>query len=241
MKSVTLFLFLFPTFLFSQQDWPVIGAKWIQNDNFYYGWPYTFHTFECTGDTTINNIEFRIIDPYIFIHQDEDQFFYLHNDSLRLLYDFGVEAGDTVQFELLSKFHYATDDTVFLHNYVIDSVTTLTINNIDLKRVYSRGIDADNFFPNQYIYTERIGSERRIVEDATNAFWVADAGPSQLRCYIDDEIEYHTGLYYFLELDSCFATEPVISLPSISIPILRPISHKSPSKRPCRLHRLLLN
>ena len=213
MKSITLFLLLFPFGLFAQQDWPVIGAQWVQNDGYYYEYPYTYTILECTGDTIINNLSYRIIengwDIETFIHQDGDQFYYLFNDSLQLLYDFDVAMGDTVIFDLFSADYLGTD-TIFSMPYRIDSLTQIITNGISLDRVYTTNLGdiTTPGIPYRYNYTERIGYDRRIFENEAGLIYIADAGPETLRCYFDHEIEFHSNLYYFLEIDSCFATEP---------------------------------
>ena len=127
---------------------------------------------------------------------------------MRLLYDFNVVTGDTLNFELFGYDFINDENTIYPYPCIVDSVTTITVNNLALKRVHTTVVADFDFFPNRYIYTERIGSERRIFEDKANGSWVADAGPSQLRCYIDNEIEYHTWLYDWLNLDNCEAENP---------------------------------
>ncbi|MFT6357373.1 MAG: hypothetical protein ACJAYJ_001586 [Saprospiraceae bacterium] len=194
--------------LFAQQDWPVVGAKWVQNEEHYYDPMYEYYILECTGDTVINNVNYRVVsDPYYssyyFIHQDEEKFYLLLEDSLRLIYDFGVATGDSVIFELLNR--DATPEIIPI-DYVVDSVTQIVINGIELKKVYSHesGFDNDDF--HQYNYTERMGYTRKIIQDRATLTNVPEADFSWLRCYMDDEIEFYSQKFEGSGLDDCFAT-----------------------------------
>lgn len=230
MKTIILLLALFPLTLLAQQDWPVIGAKWVQNEEYYYEPPYEYYILECIGETTINNIDCRIVldsidnQPF-YIHQDGEQFYLLFEDSLHLIYDFDVAAGDTVTFELLSV------DEIIPTDYVIDSVTQIVIDGVSLKKVYSYqvGFPGDDPY-HAYDYIERIGFSRKIVQDRASLSTFPEGDFSWMRCYIDDEIEYHSEKFEASGLEDCFSdmlnnTENVFSDTEIKL-VQNPVANE---------------
>lgn len=211
MKTIIIFLILVPTVMFAQQDWPIIGAQWVQGQQGNAEDPNLFFdVIECTGETTVDGLNYRIVQdptlsaPYL-IHQDENKFYYLYDDTLRLVYDFGVAVGDTVEFELLrGNFPYGE---IFKTRYIIDSLTQVNVDGVILDKVNCT-IHYDDpsvgpFYPQHYNYIERIGNTRRIIENRANEISTLASYPDFLRCYIDNEIEYHQG-FEFLGIDSCF-------------------------------------
>lgn len=187
-------LLLLSTFLYSQQEWAPIGAKWYQNtafvgfDDLYPLEDYTI--IESTGDTLIDGLNFRKVGEY-FTCQDGDKIYFLWTDTLRLLYDFGVEVGDTVTFDLLSCIN-----TIVPMPYIVDDVTLVEINGQQLKKIHCSTFmyyPSLATWPEQYDYIEKIGG-RMPIENEASGYCVPIAGYERpwTRCYIDESIDYKT-------------------------------------------------
>jgi len=193
-------LLLFCAFsAFSQQEWAPIGARWYQNigsDPDLLPPPYPvldYYLIECTGDTVVNNLNFRKVGNYL-MHQDGGKIYYWWGDSLNLIYDFEAEAGDTVNFNLLHCEGY-----VVTMPFLVDSTSFVEINGQMLKKVYCSGM-MDWLYPETYTYLEKMGrTERVMIEDNAQCAWITNGFiPSWIRCYADSEVEIKSD--YFLSL-----------------------------------------
>ena len=186
MKKETLiyfaFLFCISNLTYSQQEFAPIGAVWtINEEGFWTGNPSEdlseLHTLKATGDTLINNLNMRKVGDWI-TYQDNFQVYLWHEDSLHLIFDFDVEAGDSIH---INQFVYNTS-TLLPQSYLVDSVTTLMLNGIPLKRIYC----------GQSSYAERIGDLSMVIDQTAETDFITPFIPSWLRCYSDNEIDYKT-------------------------------------------------
>lgn len=181
--------------IFSQQEWAPIGARWVQNigidfDSIPAPNPLLdYYVVECTGDSVINNLNFRKVGDYL-MHQNGGKIYYWYGDSLNLVYDFEVEVGDTVNLNLLSCLGGVINLSV-----KVDSVGFIVVSGQMLKRVVTSSIPLDPFYwfypDGFYTYIEKIGRpDGVIIEDLPPCIFLSSYRAPWLRCYSDSEIDY---------------------------------------------------
>lgn len=189
-KTIAVIL-LYSTAISAQSDFAPIGAEWIINDAYSleeFQKPLeSFSRIESKKDTTIDNLEYRMVGDWFF-HQDGEQVYYLWRDTLRLIYDYDVLVGDTVHFEMLT-----CTSEIEVNKFEITKVDSIEFGSEMLKRIESRLIDGYlPFGHSDYTYIERMGSIRTIVEDMAECELVPGAEPDILRCYHEGSSEYKT-------------------------------------------------
>ena len=152
--------------LSSQIEFAPVGAKWIQNAGatnqgspFYHPLA-DYFVIESTGDTLVNGTTYRKVGEHL-LYQDAEKIYYLWNDTLRLLYDFGVQVGDTVTFELLGCLSNWLAPAP--HRFVVNYVGQITVDQQLLKRINCLSIEQHQL--PDYEYIEKIGYTTRVVED----------------------------------------------------------------------------
>lgn len=182
--------------IFSQQEWAPIGARWVQNigidfDSIPAPNPLLdYYVVECTGDSVINNLNFRKVGDYL-MHQNGGKIYYWFGDSLNLVYDFEAEVGDTVNLNLLSCLGGVINLSV-----KVDSVGFIVVSGQTLKRVVTNSLPSDPFlhwfFPDgSYTYIEKIGRPHGVViENLPPCVPILGYYPPWLRCYSDSGIDY---------------------------------------------------
>jgi len=194
-QSLLICLLLCGNTIFSQQEWAPIGARWIQNIGIDFDSIPTpnlllnYYVVECTGDSVINNLNFRKVGDYL-MHQNGGKIYYWYGDSLNLVYDFEVEVGDTVNLNLLSCL-----GGVITMPVKVDSVGFIVVSGQTLKRVVTSSIPLDpfySFYPDGfYTYIEKIGRpDGVIIEDLPPCILLNNYRAPWLRCYSDSEIDY---------------------------------------------------
>ncbi|MCX7987169.1 MAG: T9SS type A sorting domain-containing protein [Bacteroidales bacterium] len=196
-----------PLWLSAQtKEWAPIGAKW------YYNWQeldfYELHSYIeyiVVKDTIVQNLPAKFVlkkavnyngnienETSLLIREDNQKVFWFNqnNNSFSLIYDFSLEKGDT----LMTPIEIVGCDSV--SPIIVDSVTFIKVGNTILKKQYlSYTAYNSHFIGRDYTFTyeliEKIGSEfdflyipSTLIEDRF--------AYSGLRCYIDQEITYHT-------------------------------------------------
>jgi len=185
-------LFLFCLSAAAQAEFAPIGARWFQNasiDNISGTHPLQdFYVIESEKDTLVDGLLHRKVGDYLF-YQDGDKVYYRWQDSLRLIYDYGVAVGDTVRFEM---FEWPGEDDIFENTLVVDNISYVPAGMDSLKRIACRIVEGQGaLYTQYYTYLERMGSIRTLVEDLTYAVPL-NYVPQWLRCYQDGEISYQT-------------------------------------------------
>ncbi len=158
-----------------------------------------FFVIQSEYDTVSNGINLRRVGDYLF-HQDNQEVYYMYNDTLRLIYDFGVEVGDTVHFDLLGY----PSPRVVTTNFIVNAIEQVPFDTFNLKKftLSPEGVAEID----EYVYIERIGSTRVMVEDMLELFSVPGYHSAKTRCYIENNIVYQTDWYNDFGLDNCKAT-----------------------------------
>ena len=191
------FLIMFSTASFAQ-NWYPVGATWTFN------WQeYTMHgyvKYSVGNDTVINDTAAKLInikqvrsigsesdlEPLI-VHESNSRVYHWTGERFKLMYDFNLNAGDTLKTEVLYMNYCDSVSPV-----IIDSVSSLNINGIDLKVQYI------TYTPYNWEYlvearseriVERIGSERNFIYTPKCEYGDLFAYMG-LRCYNDNDISY---------------------------------------------------
>jgi len=175
------------------QDWAPIGATW-NYSAFNFGTPVIdVSSVTSVGDTVIAGKSCRVLsynNPSFcswmspnFIHTDSNRVYYYNesNAQFNLLYDFNAGQGDSWELD-------SGVDT-FVFTIYVDSVDSITINNVKLKIMHIRSLDPMSDFSG--IAIERIGLMLYLFPQ----IGVCDPQVSPLRCYEDSVIGlYETGV-----------------------------------------------
>ncbi len=184
-------LCLFSLLAKAQVEFAPIGARWLQNEGILNIWNthplQDFYVIESEKDTLVDGLMYRKVGDYLF-YQDSTKIYYRWQDSLPLIYDYGVVAGDTVRFEM---FESPLEDEVVENTFVVDKVEYVPTGADSLKRIECRLVDGAIYLE-PYVYLERIGSVRTLVENLTYTIPIIGAVEEWLRCYHDHEISYQT-------------------------------------------------
>ena len=192
------------TIINAQQEFAPIGAKWYVNnfieETWITGFLTDYYIIESEGDTLIEGLDHRIVGDYLF-HQDGDQVYYRLNDTLHLIYDFSVEVGDTVVFDLLECFGY--EDKWLPITFRVSEVTEENIEGVFLKKVNCENIGTSLYYYEEYTYLERLGSLRQLIEGYVTCATTGTAYPEWLRCYQDEEVHYQTPMFLDQEEEDC--------------------------------------
>ena len=189
-----------------QPYWFPAGAKWYFDYTSEEGYKEYF-TYEVEKDTVISGKDCKklIIQHFSsdksvydwgheYVYQSNNKIYHYHSDTFNLMYNFGLEAGDTLKLNLKSTlFPQFTDTTRY--NYVIDSLGDTIIDEVKLKTQYIRLVDqamsSENLLMFEGIITEKMGNHLSLFGSPLN---IVEIPPwyGALRCYVDSEIEYHT-------------------------------------------------
>ena len=188
----------------AQEEFAPIGARWFQNafiENIWGTHPMQdYYIIESEKDTLVDGLLHRKVGDYLF-YQDGDKVYYRWQDSLRLVYDYSVAAGDTVRFELLYGYEQKEGLVPVVNTYIVDGVSFVQAGSASLKKVDCRLLEGyECHGPNlpdsvafAYRYIERLGSVRGVLESInTCGVTVPGAVTEWLRCYEDEEVSYQT-------------------------------------------------
>lgn len=181
------------------QDFAPVGAKWYFEP--YLSSPHLsdYFTVEVIGDTVINGKDARIIkkkssgevkqNSTAYIRDTNRKVFVYEDGQFRLLYDFNLEAGDTLTHyapTFWDPFHLNCSflpDSQRIFNSIVDSTDTLSIDGKQLKTLY---MQRSGWYFKKIV--ERIGSYRGIFGEPSPACLGGD--PGHFRCYQDSTINY---------------------------------------------------
>jgi len=192
------------------------GATWWYTP-WFLGLPDTsYYTFTAAGDSVLDGWNARIMRCSItyggvlypesdldrYVVSAGDKVYYRVAGEFVLLFDFGAEVGDTIyskveQFPIPTSFFDPEPGEIWNFQYRIDSVSTMTLNGVNLRVQHLNNLYLDGMAPqwgvgSPYVMVvERIGS--------LGAYWWGNglgaflAGqPGRLRCYEDSEVFYHS-------------------------------------------------
>ncbi len=185
----------------AQVEFAPIGAEWVYNiminlDEF--DPPLKgYYTLMATGDTMVNGIALRQVGNYL-VYQDNHKISVLFNDSLRLIYDFGLDIGNTAVFSFINS------NYVFSDSYVVNKIDTINIDGHPAKfftcMLTSHSPNPQS--PYIFEYAERIGSSHGFWWDTSPVPTVY--APEWLRCYRDSTIDYKTPRFAQFNVDCYF-------------------------------------
>ncbi len=191
------------------------GATWHYGEGFAFSGNIDYMKFVAEGDTIIEGVTCQKIRKYgqvaclgrpstEFTYESEGIVYYYnpHHSEFEILYDFTAEPGDT-----WTMFTYEPGDTseneVTVH---IDSVDTVILNGVELKRMYALyqyDFPAWPGGPNHWrteVLIERLGNIGYMFNLHNQTLFVCDGNYSTgLRCYEDEDF----GLYETGNADSC--------------------------------------
>jgi hypothetical protein len=181
----------------AQNEWAPIGAIWHVNKAWYFN-PlndplFDYYTVEVTGDTIVDGKNGRKVGDFITV-QDGEQVFLWWQDTLRLIYDYSLEVGDSVSFSLLN-----CDHSAYPERFVVDSVNTIVVDNVPLKRFFTSSYYGPNQeFYYEYVYIQKIGTPDLPILDHAFCYYTGDHVPAWTRCYRDAEIYYRSDRFNVL-------------------------------------------
>jgi hypothetical protein len=182
-----------------EKSWAPIGATWFYSQADETGNPlHSYEKYVSLRDTLIEEKNCKVIKSHsnteIMFSQNQ-KVYYWFNNQFHKIYDFDVNEGDTVEFSIKSfKPQSYIIDTTYIVNFIVEKVEVVNVDQINLKRVYTRFIkreELDHLAWNQnYIYTEHIGYEYDFLYllDIPSIDFVP-----YLRCYTYQDIHYKTG------------------------------------------------
>ena len=205
MNKVTLVLLLLPMFCFSQKTFAPVGSSWKYEKHTLD--PCKDHFFEiksekelliagkdCSvlyGYNSIDGSPFYKATDSLVIWEDGQQIYFEQEGAFYLLYDFGLEANDTMQV------YFPTKRGVFSHpetlddeyprreDYLIEVVDEVVLGLDTLRRLWTIPI-GDSYYLGAVI--ERVGSDSEHMIGAL--LCVADGCGCYMICKEDDEISY---------------------------------------------------
>jgi hypothetical protein len=199
--------------------WPKVGTRWHYSKLVSPLWnPIgTVVRVTCVGDTVIDSENMRVLvveekPDYtywqkvdtIYIAVKGDQVYHQIEHRLGLLYDFGVQAGDTVAYDLTTEASNNYSDTVL--EMKVDSIKYLPIEGYQLKTIYQSQIDPfAEYYSNYDVVRERLGGHEYLLPIPVSM--AADVGGiTGIRCYADLEIDYRYGTFEYYPCDTTFFT-----------------------------------
>lgn len=201
MKKRLLFLFILCGMAFTfqnvnAQDWAPVGAKWYFTKYFSDQSGVSYSVVESLKDTTVLGINCRKVQGNTsdctwhttYTYKSNDSVYFYHPDLNKFcfLYDFGASPGDT--WEILN-ITGSTPDTIIL---LVDSISQIQVSGQDLKVLYTKMINytasSQSYFGGKII--ENIGGTH-----FSPSYGYCSPPGGELRCYIDNSISYHTGIY----------------------------------------------
>ena len=220
MKINFLLYFIAVPFLTFGQDWAPVGAKWIYDHDA--GLPPYLTIIESVKDTTIFSKTCRkLITKEVSEKMKPNNSYYW--DTTVISKDFIYKSNDTIyHFDKYSNAFYPlyllnvkVHNIVLIHEkiepctknayfcskfeYVVDSLSTLLLQNQNLKRIYTSGTIGTEWVFNRsenlekYPIIEKMGSLKYFFGVSRNI--VLEGGIKCLRCYIDSELSYKAGYW----------------------------------------------
>lgn len=168
---------------------------------------YDFTKYECIKDTVIDTLNCKFISSSkvnpVIIYEENDKVYFLNNGKLNLLFDFAVEVGDTIYFDMQvytflieNETDFIFIDTIMKVLSVIEDVDSILFESVYLKQIRAAIYPAGDFlvnavWPRTFDFTQKLGC----VQDGLIPLLIKGMGPAienskYLRCYSDSEISY---------------------------------------------------
>ena len=215
MKKTVLISFLIMLCVASfAQNWYPAGATWTFDLQYLVSYPaHGYVKYSVGNDTVINDTVAKLINintvayngnesvanPLI-VHESNSRVYHWTGERFKLMYDFNLNAGDTLKTEIL----YA-DFCDSVSPVIIDSVSSVNINGINLKVQYI------TYTPYNWEYfvdarteriVERVGSEIEFIYEPYCGFG-EHFEYTGLRCYNDNDISYRNEWwdYFFHDVE----------------------------------------
>lgn len=195
------------------QEFAPIGAEWYYHEGWAFSGDINYIKFTSEKDTLIHGevchkltkrrkllCNDRPVIEYLFTRNDTVFFLDTIFNKFQILYNFAAEKGDT--WNILVRDEDFDIDTI---QVVVDSLSTININEMELKRLHVTINKLDEFWhqSGSSEFIEKIGDPQYMFYWSHYSQIACDANWTRgLRCYIDDEIGYYsTGI-----ADSCTYT-----------------------------------
>jgi hypothetical protein len=210
MKAIIVCVLLLSNCLlgFTQIEWAPIGAKWhISKIEGTMPPDQGYILYEVTGNSILQGKNVKVINKTYFhsngkdvtpleneyTYEEDSVVYYWKNGRFYTLYDFSARPGD--RWTVYGSGSYkAYCDYDSLGVVVVDSVSTLTINNHKLKAIYtSPEINSDWHFGG--VILERIGNITHILPKSDGCILDTPDDEGTLRCYEDKIIGIYKAGY----------------------------------------------
>jgi len=168
-------------------------------------------SIEANRDTTINGQQATIlqrkhkgslaIDDEVIVREANDRIYFFENGQFKLLYDFNLQAGDTMTFSIPSTGHHYTTgpwgsdapDTSKFAQVLISATATLSLDGQQLKVLFTTTIKDNG--PNYFtwglgVVTERLTTESGLFGGGSLSGAIPTAGfAGKFRCYQDNLVQ----------------------------------------------------
>jgi hypothetical protein len=177
--------------------------------------PCGYHEVLAHRDTLIQGDSCRVVEirddgswlpnSQVILKTEGEQVFFWENQQFKLLYDFGLGAGDTLSFQIphhMPAYDLAcgeVPDTAAIYRVRIDSVALVDIDGSLLKRQYTSLLESPAWAMGQI--TEKLGSEWGLF--GLSGVQCLSGFPGYFRCYQDANISYQASA------EACDATTPL--------------------------------
>ncbi|MGB0403339.1 MAG: T9SS type A sorting domain-containing protein [Salibacteraceae bacterium] len=135
-----------------------------------------------------------------FMYELNDSVFYFQNGSFNLLYDFSVNVGDTVVYNLRTYTHQSNDTVLNVRGVVLNKNQVIDENSNTLSKLSVYLIPVSGFetmyqWPDSFIYVQNVGylsGNRYLIYEIP---MVGIPEQPALRCYSDSSISYVTDFW----------------------------------------------
>lgn len=122
----------------------------------------------------------------VYAYQTGDSVFFYSDGGFHLVYNFGLNVGDTLELYNPDN-KYCGDDWLYEH-VVVESIKTLNINGNQLKQFIFTPADS---YSDYYLYIEKIGTASHLFGENCIADNFGGGIFGSLRCYEDSEIGHY--------------------------------------------------
>jgi hypothetical protein len=221
MKKHFLYLLIFcyaPLSTYAQTTFAPLGAEWVFTPVMENTLPFNplaqWVSIKSTNDSLIGGQTFRKVGHNLLFLQENEQVFLFFKDSLYLVFDFGVEVGDSLSLYVpinagLAQVFEQTE--MALWHFRVDSIELLPTTAQPLKKFYLRSTDPDWWGSTTFFeYVEKVGDLNWFFGQPV--IHHSDV-PSWLRCYRDSTLEFHTERLISLGTTDCFDSTTVVRQP----------------------------
>lgn len=194
---LTTILLTITTFLFGQ-NFGVIGTQWYYSEHASGAAPPNseYLHLQSVADTVITGVTTHkivrtyykfsgdtvILDPLYVYEQSDTVFMYnFQKSKFQTIYIFNASQGDTLTLDFPEPLQWTTDST---YRLVIDTVETVVVDGVPLKKYRTISLDEFTFWNGGY-FMDRIGGLDWFLPRAAI---IPEAG-GPIRCYLDNQID----------------------------------------------------